>query len=271
MFVGVLLLGAAGVAAALWLRRRDGAITLDNALARAPHLYAIAVIMFALGGVALAAYLHPRWLWALPLALEASFSALVWRSVVALMAFGFALTTTLAFAAQSPRRWSLMIGSLALVVALALFAAERSRPIAPELRAVERDGVVLQSSGVSCVSASAANLLRLHGVTVTEAQMAELTGATRDGATSAQLLVGLSEMGLDGRRSFHADRDLSRVPLPAVIFYGDEYGTPHAVVLAERGVDDAVILDPLRGRVVLPRSAVEAWWDGEAVTCAASP
>jgi hypothetical protein len=76
---------------------------------------------------------------------------------------------------------------------------------------------------------------------------------------------------LVGVRSFHADRDLSRVPLPAVLFYGDEYGTPHAVVLAERVVDDVVILDPLWGRVVLPRSVVEGWWDGEAVTCAASP
>lgn len=268
--VGVLLTLALVLLGSWWatrLRVRNEAITVENALEHAPELHGLGFVMVVLGGLALAAYVQPRLLWVLPLSVEAHFSTLVWRSVVGVMALGFSVTTALAFIGKSERRWLVGIASLAVLLAVTVLVEDRTRPLAPELLARERDGVVLQSSGASCVSASAANLLRLHGVEATEREMAERIGATRDGATSAQLVYGLTRMGLSCERTFDPEHRVSRVKAPAVIFYGRGFGVPHAVVLSELNDDGAVILDPLQGRGVYGVDDVAAAWDGEVVSC----
>lgn len=223
--------------------------------------------MLALGVYSLVAYLRPRWLWVLPVPAEAAFGVFVWRAVASVMAFGFALTCTLAFAERHPRRWALTFASSAMLFVVTAWVSTRTSPIADRLSVEERDGVVLQSSDATCVSASAANLLRLHGRHTTEPEMAELLGATSAGATSAQLLDGLEATGLACERAFYPERKLTKVTAPAVLFYGEAYGVPHAVVLESRDDDRVAILDPLRGRSSIPLEKVEAWWDGEAVTC----
>ena len=160
-----------------------------------------------------------------------------------------------------------MIVSTAVLLGGTAFVGERTQPIAQQLVVSERDGVVLQSSGVSCVSASGANLLRLHGKHMTEPQMARLLDATSAGATSAQLLKGLREAGMECSRSYDSARDLAGVRAPAVVFYGSGYGVPHAVVLVERQGDEVVLLDPLIGRQTVDAGTVARLWDGEAVHC----
>ncbi len=57
---------------------------------------------------------------------------------------------------------------------------------------------------------------------------------------------------------------------PAVLFYGETYGVPHAVVLEAKEADRVVIADPLGERKVLAAHEVATWWDGEAVVCGAT-
>ncbi len=266
-FLIVAALAVCGLLVARRLRRTDPSIDLDNALKRAPLLYLILVVVALLGGVRLVAYFVPHLARSLPLWLEFSFNAVIWGGVFAVFSFGFTLTVTLAFATGHARRWSLAIASVGLLMIVELVQAEYTRPIAPQLRELERDGVVLQSSGVSCVSASAANLLRLHGVRRTERQMAERLGASGAGATTAQLLYGLEREGLSCQRLIRSDGNVMAVKPPAIVFYGDRGGVPHAVVLAERNGRRVTILDPLSGRGTMNVAQLSRIWDGEAVHC----
>jgi len=263
----VVVLGVSGALRARRLRRAQPPVDLDTALKRVPALYLIAIAGTVPAGVRLAVYLEPKWARLLPLWMECSINALVWGGILAVFSFGFALTVALAFASAHPRRWSLAIVSVALLITVEAVQFQYARPIAPELRDIERDGVVLQSSAATCVSASAANLLRLYGVRRTEKQMAELFGASAAGATSAQLLYGLSAEGFVCEREFHVGGNIKAVTPPAIVFYGERYGVPHAVVLASRNGEQLTIVDPLGGKKTMSASEVSRFWDGEVVRC----
>lgn len=269
-------LGLAGAWCAVRLRRRSPEIDLDTALQRAPRLWLILPAIGALAGVQMALWAYPDSQWALPLWLEYGYTAMIWGGIVAIFSFAFALTVALAFATRHPRRWSLAIVAVTLVGAIEVLQLGYTRPIAGELEHSELDGVILQTSGASCVSASGANLLRLHGIAATELEVARALDASVTGASAAQLVYGLRAFGLDCRRVHVEARDLRALEPPAVLFFdttgwtsSDGGQVPHAVTYAERRGDAVVVYDPLVGRRHLPVDRANALWGGRAVTCAA--
>ncbi len=131
-----------------------------------------------------------------------------------------------------------------------------------------RDGVVLQSTGFSCLPASAATCLTVLGLPATELEMAEEAGATRYGTGMGRILeplnrrlAGTGWKATAGRKGWES---LPRDGSPAILAV-DWHGIPHAIAFLGFEEDRAVIGEPLEGRVLRTRVELERDWDGEGV------
>ncbi len=253
---------------------RSGARDFKAALQGAPHLYVI-VALFALflGALPVMQY-FPALLWHLPLWLEYALTSIVWGSILVTFVYFFSLAVALAWSMKHPERIKIVIAGLLLVAAVQTAQWQYSRPVAGQLRSiVTSDGVVLQSSGVSCAAASAANLVRLHGKRgVTEQQMARALGTTDlAGTSSSQIIYGLAKHDSSCRRVFVARLDPRRVKAPAFFFVdhaiaGEE---AHAVLYVGGSKGRVEIWDPLVGKRRYTVAKLRRIWHGRAITCSA--
>jgi hypothetical protein len=273
--MGIVLVVAFGTTGALMWRsieRRRPGVTLESVLARAPLLYALLPLALALGIVQLVIGAHPGLVWELPVWLEYHYTAILWGAIAALFAFTFGLACFGAFRTRHPRRIALVIAGVALLGAVEAIQLSYTREIASRLTSRVVDGVVLQTSGVSCVAASAANLARHHGLAATEAEMAALLGTTQVGTSAAQAIHGLARLGITCRRAEVLDRDLARLELPAMLFVDHPASGPEShAVLAIRARPRAEILDPLSGRQLLSDTELARTWRGRALECTGPP
>ena len=147
-----------------------------------------------------------------------------------------------------------------------------TRPVAPLLKHKQTSyGVILQSSGVSCAAASAANIARRHGRPATEKQMAAALGTTTLAGTSAsQVIYGMRAVGFACRRVKVAGADPSRLKLPAMLFVDHPLVGPegHAVALMALDQGQAEVWDPLWGRRLFSPAQLRHSWHGMAIECA---
>jgi hypothetical protein len=118
-----------------------------------------------------------------------------------------------------------------------------------------RDGVIMQSTGATCVAATGANIACRLGVTVTEAEMIDRMGTTVRGTSVAQAIRGMAELGL-GNHRVTADR-LQDVHPPAMLY---EAYQPHVVALMGWKDGKAEIWDPSRGKRLLTPELVDKFW-----------
>lgn len=132
-----------------------------------------------------------------------------------------------------------------------------------------RDGVVLQQTGFTCTPASAATCLILLGRPVTEEVLAFEAGTGMRG-TAVRRMVPVLRRRLTGtpwrvvreRRSWEG---LPRDGTPAMLSTTLSSGVGHSVVFLGFEGDDAVIGDPLNGRVLCARERLEREWSGEGI------
>lgn len=136
---------------------------------------------------------------------------------------------------------------------------------------VDRWGVCLQTSPYSCGPASAAALLRLHGVSATEREMADLC-LTRPGNT---LVSGTSDCGLArGLRAKLGSRSRVEVtapryadlPVPCLVPVRLAPRLGHCILVVEAGETGVTVIDPHRGFRTIDRPAFESSWQGSAVS-----
>lgn len=268
------LLGG-GFGALEWRRiaRRHAGTTVENALRRARHVIAIVPVALVLLAVQVVVVTHPDITWNAPVWLELHYTSLLFGSVAACMSFVFGLAGHGAMVTRHRHRVPLLASTLIVVGIVVTIEWDFTTPIWSDLHERMNGYVVLQSTGASCAAASAANLVRQHGVVQTEREMAALLGTTRFGSTPAQVVHGLERLGFSCRKVFHANADSASVRAPAVLFYppGDIYSTGHAVLLASAEAHNAIVLDPLVGRVLLNPVELSARWKGHAVECDPPP
>ncbi len=262
----VLVALAATLGALEWRRlaRRHARLRLDDVLRRAPHLYAALPVAALLLGVQALVGLHPDLASSMPVWLEYRYTSILWGVIAALFALLGGLATQGALATRHPRRGGVLVASALLVGAIEIIQRQYTR--VPDLGERVVDGVVLQTSGVSCAAASAANLLRQHGLPASEREMAALLGTTNLGTSGAQLIHGLRGVGFACTRVDAASGD----PATPAILFVDAPGSgreSHAVLAARLDAAGATLLDPLSGRVELSRRALTAIWHGSGLRC----
>ncbi|MDH5673707.1 MAG: cysteine peptidase family C39 domain-containing protein [Myxococcales bacterium] len=252
----------------LWHKHGAG---LDDALKFAPWLSVVAVVVVLDASAAWLLTLRPDFVWALPLWLQYSATALNWAIATAAMVLLFSVVLSLSVRARDVRAWPLLIlafGSLGAVEWYQASMLER-----PELRARETpEGWVLQTSGRSCGAATGANIARAFGLQATEREMAERFG-TSAGASAAQMVFGLRELGIEGMLRHVRPQGIRALKAPAALFLEPRspFDAGHIVMLADGDGSTVQIVDPLQGRTVWHSSSLPGRWRGRAIEFQRSP
>ena len=264
-------LAGLGVADARRLARRHDDLDMANVTRRAPYLYGVAGAVVLFLGALFSLQYFPRLWWKLPLLLEYVFTCLTWGSVLAIYSFLFGLAAAVAFHSKHRERHKLVLAGLLLVAVVQVAQWLYTRPAAPELtHKITEQGIILQTSGVSCAAASAANIARRLGLDATEKQMAEALGTTALGGTSAsQVVYGMADLGFSCRRAKVALARLSTLKLPAMIFIDHPLTGPesHAAALMTAGPERVEVWDPLWGKRLWSRQELGQRWHGFAIEC----
>jgi hypothetical protein len=188
---------------------------------------------------------------------------MVWLATVGTVAFGCGAVGRLLLRQES-RLWT-----VPLLAALAVFAAGeygldhtyflQPPPLGPPK--IDAEGVVWQSSGVTCAAAACANLARFYGIEKSEKDMVDLLGTTADGTTASQVVYGMRRLGFRCVKRRIGDADISRLDTPAVLFitFGD-MPLGHAVAYVGLREGLAEIRDPAGGtRFVSPEDLRQSW------------
>jgi hypothetical protein len=260
-----------GIAAARAMVRRFPEVTVASALRRAQYLNALVPLAACLLVVEITFVAHGSVAWRAPLVIAYYFDALIQTTVLGILGFGFSLAITLAFRERHAKRMQLTLVGVLTLASVCSAQWNWSRPIVGQLGDSRRHGVVLQTHGASCGAATAANLLRLHGMRASEAQMAETLETTVRGTSTAQFVYGLRKLGLSCRR-YEVPGDLAHLP-PGTILYVDEVSGPesHAVLYARPEGDRFVVLNPLVGRELYDQAALLSIWHGRGIECTPRP
>lgn len=136
-------------------------------------------------------------------------------------------------------------------------------------RTTGEDGLLQQSSGMTCSPAAAVMLLRQHGVVAGEGEMAYLADTSllgtdaRSVARALQAKVAPLGWRVESGTATYDECLRRREPFLAHIS-GPTLG--HAVTVADLSPEGVLYLDPADGRAgVMPRAEFERNWDGTVV------
>ena len=92
--------------------------------------------------------------------------------------------------------------------------------------------------------------------------MARLCKTSADGTYPTQALVGLRQIGIQGRKVSNSERDIRSIKPPAILFFLDD---THAVVYVGLSNELAEIWNPSVGKTWLSTSRVHDLWTGHAL------
>lgn len=100
------------------------------------------------------------------------------------------------------------------------------------------------------------------GIRTTEAELARRFHTTKDGTLPAQVIAGLRQLGISGRKVSVPTADLTDVRAPAMLFLVSD---GHAVAFAGITNGMAEILDPACGRRRMDPTSLRDVWQGHAL------
>ena len=125
-----------------------------------------------------------------------------------------------------------------------------------------RTPVVMQLEATDCGAASLGIVLAHFGRWVSLEELRDACGVGRDGSNAEGLVRAARRYGLEGtgwRREIH---QLTKVPLPVILFWGFN----HFVVLEGIGKDRWFLNDPATGHRVVDRDTFDRDFTGVALT-----
>ena len=207
---------------------------------------------------------HPTSVWGMPAWLQIHYFPIYWGLICAVLGYGFGFCCSAKFLARAHGRWPLLIVAIFTISTIEGYAWWKTGTSGSSPAAAPRitpDGVILQSTGATCVPASAANIAQILGVQTSEAEMARLCCTTSDGTYPAQALAALRQIGISGRKVSNSERDILAIKPPAILFFLDD---THAVVFVGLTNGMAEIWNPSIGKTRLSPSRIHDLWTGHA-------
>jgi len=191
-----------------------------------------------------------------------------WLLNVAVISYFAGATTRVAFLERHRGRWMVLV---AVVVGLAcgmiLYRTwTHAEPIVLPIARVTEDGVILQTSPMSCSAAACANIAQCYGIHKTEQEMANILGTTSRGTTIAAKIHGMASLGFRCVKRYIRDLDAKRLHAPALLLV-DSVGGPDGHTVAYMGNDGNTleIWDPLFGRSRWGEGELREIWRGRAI------
>ena len=252
---------------ALVARKKIGGrpdLKFEEILKGAHHLY-LALLLLVLVPV-LNAYLtaHPAMHWDLPALVQLHSDAIHYGMVNALLAYVFGFCCFTGFATRERSRRVVLTIAVVALSAVQLQALLKFRADRVELKEVwiSPDGVILQSSSHTCAPAAAANIAAMLGLRTTEKELCALFHTTREGTFPAQVLAGMKQLGVSGRKVTLASSNIAALNPPAMLFL---VGDGHAVAYAGFTNGSAEIWDPAVGKRRLSTEWLRETWQGHAL------
>ena len=227
------------------------------------HLYLVFPLLLAFPFLNVYLARDPSLQWDMPDWLQLHWAALSWGIVSGLLAYVFGFCSIVALATGHRWRWGLVYFGVAVLAVIQAYAGWSSRPMLPSMgeTRISSDGVILQTTPYTCVPAAGANIAAILGVHTTEGKLVELFHTTRDGTFPAQVLRGMKELGISGRKVTDYNGIRALRP-PAMLFI---FGDTHAVVYAGMSGGRAEIWNPSVGKALLPEWRLGQMWEGHAL------
>ena len=254
-------------------------ITADNALEKHQKtariifigLAAILTVLIIIDRSNVAYYVPQLFPHFLSLYIQAAFDNVL--LCVGFFLFGLLFLLELSGWSSKKRRNQLLVGLAAITFCLSVLFYLFS-PIVNdvgELKIV--DGVVIQSTTVTCAPASIATLARLSGKhpEITEKEVTKLTRTNRLGTNTLAEIAAMKKLGLNP--DYHHDStldDLVNRKQMALLHVKQRWLSqqfPHAVVLMDIDMEkeELILGNPLSGIETKPFSELESYWFGEAI------
>lgn len=268
--IGVIVAVGLGLLEVRRLVRKDPALTLETVHRRAPYMFVLVFVAVVLVGFYFAMAWKQSLVWSLPMWFQLRGTGVIWVTILALMAFLATVSVVVAYRSAHPRRRTVFFASPFLLAAIYFIQWSFNAPIAHRLEsAVTPDGVVLQTSGVSCGVATVVNIAGRFGIERTEKEMAHFLGATRMGTSTAQMIYGLERLGFTCRRVAAPDGAPVELRAPAILLvdHPDVGREKHAVAYMGTDGETFEVWDPLVGRTFLTQEEMNEIWHGHAVEC----
>lgn len=210
---------------------------------------------------------HPGWTWALPLWLDYYYRPIFWLMKLTFVTFPLSAIAFLAFLQRTPQWWLVLVVAVVTVIAVEAQMRVIHRPYLGEIKELYTpEGIVKQSNGATCAAASCANIARLFGLDVNEADMIRVLNTTWEGTSPAQMVYGLRSLGLGAQKTTSYECSIEDIRPPAVLLV-DVGGEPDAHAVAYVGVVDNgfEIWDPNVGRLVKSSGDLHDNWRGHAI------
>lgn len=259
---------AIGVGSRYGHRLHDRGVTLSGKLRlrEAPLIPVCMLAFVALIVVSQAVMSRPSITWRLPLFVEYWLLPFLWALRLMLVTFAASAVTTIAMLGKSKYRFVLLFACTIVVLTVEGATRYASQPRLPELHDWERDGVIIQSSGVTCAPAACANIARSLGVEKTEREMARALQTNWLGTSPSQMVYGMRSLGFSARRVVIPSCDVREVKPPAILSvdHGGQVGG-HAVAYMGMEGEHCVIINPNAGRQILSVDMIKKSWRGHAI------
>lgn len=262
--------GAAGAFEARRIVANHPGVTLETAHTKARYL--LPLILLSL--VPLVLFSIPQvWrlvLWRAPVWLDCYALPLRHGVLAALFGFLFANMAFMAAYTAHPKRRSLALASILIVLVIPLLQWQYSRSVLEELGPpkISRGGIVLQTSGTSCAAASGANIARILGADATEKEMAVLMNTSLlTGTTAGQAIMGMRSKGVECVKL--ENTDIRGFAAPAMLFVDFPSLGPESHAVAFMGLSEgqAEIWDPMAGKRMYSLSSLGKIWHGKGLEC----
>jgi ATP-binding cassette subfamily B protein len=121
---------------------------------------------------------------------------------------------------------------------------------------------VRQHDQSDCGAAALATVALHHGLPIAVQKMRELAGTDRVGTNLLGLLKAAERLGFSARGVKGPWEELGGVALPAIAHWVNDQGLGHFVVLHRVKKDAAIVADPAKGVLTIPREEFCRHWTG---------
>ncbi|MBN1522090.1 MAG: hypothetical protein JW928_06115, partial [Candidatus Aureabacteria bacterium] len=177
-------------------------------------LSVITLVVFLL--IAWIAFSNPSYAWNLPLSFQYYYTPFTWGISLAGLVFVFTLNSVIAVLENHLKRKRVIMASLFLLLAVEIFFYQKSKPIAHKLEHEVMEGMIVQTSGFSCVPAVCANILKINGIEKTEKEMAVLMSTTVSGTNYVRAIYEMEKFGYAVKKVEIEDKDFYKISPPAM-------------------------------------------------------
>lgn len=211
---------------------------------------------------------HPRVFWYLPPTVDYYGIGMAWAVIVLTVGLTFGVAGYLIWKKTPRILWAVLIGC-AVVFAVGEWAIQQNmwfKQPAVEHSRIDEDGMVRQTSAVTCAAAACANIMRAYGLQKTEREMVEALGTTESGTSTGQVIYGMRRLGFECRKRRIKNGDFTQLAAPALLFVtGGQVPLGHAVSYMGQKDGKADIWDPPHGKKLMSREELTEIWLGHAV------